>query len=148
METIYDWTYNTSFHWNIESIQYNATLAITGAVRGTSREIFYLELSFESLQERHWYRKLCCLFKIINNQSLIYLFQLVPLPNTRYFSRNSENIPHLRTKHDFFENSFFLSTIKECNNLDPHNRKSKSINIFKSNILKFIRPKSNRLLLP
>ena len=74
-----------------------------------------------------------------------YLFQLIPSPSTRYLSRNSENIPQLRTKHDFFENSFFPSTIKEWNNLDPHIRKSKSISIFKSNILKFIRPKPNNV---
>ena len=121
---IYDRAYNTSFHQNIESIQYNAALAITGAVRGTSREKLYQELGFESLQQRRWYRKLCCLFKIINNQSPRYLFQLVPSPNTRYFSRNSENIPQLRTKHDFFKNSFFPSTIKEWDNLDPQIRKS------------------------
>ena len=83
--------------------------------------------------------------KIINNQSLRYLFQLVALPNTRYFSRNSENIPQLRTKHDFFKNSFFPSTITEWNNLDPEIRKSKSISIFKSIILKFIRPKPNNV---
>ena len=91
-DIIYDRANNTSFHQNIESIQYNAALAITGAVRGTSREKLYQELGFESLQQRRWYRKLCCLFKIINNQSPRYLFQLVPSPNTRYFSRNSENI--------------------------------------------------------
>ena len=32
-DIIYDQAYNTSFHQNIESIQYNAALAITGAVR-------------------------------------------------------------------------------------------------------------------
>ena len=100
-DMIYDRAYNTSFHQNIESIQYNAALAITGAVRGTSREKLYQELGFESLQQRRWYRKLCCLFKIIKNQSPSYLFQLVPSPNIRYFARNSENIPQLRTKHDF-----------------------------------------------
>ena len=31
-DIIYDRAYNTSFHQNIESIQYNAALAITGAV--------------------------------------------------------------------------------------------------------------------
>ena len=35
-DIIYDRAYNTSFHQNIESIQYNAALAITGAVRRTS----------------------------------------------------------------------------------------------------------------
>ena len=88
------------------------------------------------------YRKLCCFCKIINNQSPRYLFQLVPSPNTRYFSRNSENIPQLWTKHDLFKNSFFASTIKEYNNLDPQIRKPKSISIFESNIF---RPKPNNV---
>ena len=99
----------------------------------------------ESLQQRLWYRKLYCLFKIINNQSPWYLFKLFPSPNTRYFSRNSENIPQLRKKGDFSKNSFFSLTIKEWNNMDPQIRKSKSISIFKSNILKFIRPKPNNV---
>ena len=122
---IYDQAYNTSFHQNVESIQYHAALAITGAVKGTSREEkLYQELGFESLEQRFWYRKLCCLFKVKNKQSPRYLFRLVPSPNTSYFSRNSENIPQLRTKHDFFKNSFFPSTIKEWDNLDPQIRKS------------------------
>ena len=79
------------FHQNIESIQYNTALVIMGAVRGTSTEMVTQELGFESLQQRHWHRKLCCLFKIINNQSTSYLFQLVPSSNTRHFSRNSRN---------------------------------------------------------
>ena len=90
-DIIYDRAYNTSFHQNIESIQYNAALAITGAVRGTSREKLYQELGFESLQQRRWYRKLCCLFKIINNQSPRYLFQLILLfgDNTLINSSNT-----------------------------------------------------------
>ena len=114
-------------------------LAMTGAVKRTSREKYYQELG------RHWYRKLCCLFKIINSQSPRYLFQLVPSPNTRYFSRNSENISQLWTKHHFFKNYFLPLTIKDWNNLDPQIRKSKRISIFKSNILKFIRPKPNNV---
>ena len=35
---MFDWAYNTSFHQNIESIQYNAALAIISRARGTSRE--------------------------------------------------------------------------------------------------------------
>ena len=92
-DIIYDRACNT--HQNIESIQYNAALAIKGAVKGTSREKVYQELGFESLKQRRWYRKLSCLFKIINNQSPSYLFQLAPSPITRYFARNSENIPQL-----------------------------------------------------
>ena len=49
---IYDRAYNTLFHQNIESIHYNATLVIKGAVRETSTEKLYRELGFESLQQR------------------------------------------------------------------------------------------------
>ena len=59
-DIIYDRAYNSSFHQNIESIQYNAALAITGAIRGTSKEKIYQELGFESLQQRRRYSKLCC----------------------------------------------------------------------------------------
>ena len=41
---IYDQTFNESFHQMIESIQYNAAIAITGAIRGTSSEKLYQEL--------------------------------------------------------------------------------------------------------
>ena len=59
--------YITLFPQNIKSIQYNNALAITDAVRGSSREKLYQELGFESLQQRRWYGKLCYLFKITNN---------------------------------------------------------------------------------
>ena len=68
-DIIFDRAYNTSFYQNVESIQYNAALAITGAVTGTSRE-----LGFESLQQRRWYRKLGCLFNVINNSHRVISF--------------------------------------------------------------------------
>ena len=40
---IYDQTYNESFHQKMESIQYNAALAITGVIRGAPRENLYQE---------------------------------------------------------------------------------------------------------
>ena len=40
-DIIYDQASNTSFHRKLESIQYNAALAISGAIRGTSKEKLY-----------------------------------------------------------------------------------------------------------
>ena len=37
-DVIYDQAYTASFHQKIESVQYNSVLAITGAIRGTSKE--------------------------------------------------------------------------------------------------------------
>ena len=34
---VYDQAYTASFHQKIESVQYNSVLAITGAIRGTSK---------------------------------------------------------------------------------------------------------------
>ena len=39
--------------------------------------------------------------------------------------------------------SFFSSIIIEWNNIDPHLRKSENFSVFKSNILKSIRPSPN-----
>ena len=43
---IYDQAYNASFLRKLESIQYNAALAITGAILGTLKEKLYQELRF------------------------------------------------------------------------------------------------------
>ena len=68
-DIIYDQPYKASFHSKLESIQYNATLAITGAIRETSKEKLYQELGLESLHQRRWYRKLCYFYKIFKEQS-------------------------------------------------------------------------------
>ena len=49
-DVIYDRSYNNTFHQKMESIKYNSALAITGAMRGSSREKLYQELGLESLE--------------------------------------------------------------------------------------------------
>ena len=62
-DVLYDQAFNKSFHAKMGSIQYNACLAITGAIRGTSREKMYQELGLEFLQLPRWYRKLYLFYK-------------------------------------------------------------------------------------
>ena len=50
VDVIYDQSYNITFHQKMKSIQYNATLAITRAIRISSKEKLYQELTLESLQ--------------------------------------------------------------------------------------------------
>ena len=59
MEVIYDRAFNESFRNKLESVQYNAALAITGAIRGSSREKLYQGLGLKSLKSQPWYQKLC-----------------------------------------------------------------------------------------
>ena len=58
-EVIYDEAYNETFPKKLESIRYKARVAISGAIRGLSRENFYRELDMESLKRRRWYSKPC-----------------------------------------------------------------------------------------
>ena len=51
-DIIYDQPQNESFCEKLESVQYKAALAITGAMQGTSRDKIYQELGLESLKSR------------------------------------------------------------------------------------------------
>ena len=51
-DLIYDEQSNESFCQQIESVQYNDSLANTGAVKGTSRLKLYNEIGLESLKFR------------------------------------------------------------------------------------------------
>ena len=51
-DIIYDEAYNETFHQKLESFQYYACLALSGAIRGSSKEKLYHELGLESLQCR------------------------------------------------------------------------------------------------
>ena len=112
-DMIYDQAYNSAFHDKLESIQCNACLVVTGAIRGTSTEKIYQELGLESLKSRHWFRKLCHFYKIFNDKSPSYLFNLIPHFNRVQNTRLSYNIPTIKVKHNYFKNSFFPSAALE-----------------------------------
>ena len=110
---IYDQAYNASFQQKGESIQYNAAVAITGTIRGTSKEKLFEELDLESLQHRQWYRKRYCFYKILKDQSPKYIFNIIPKLNRPYSTRNANSIPHFKVKHSTFKYTFFPSVIIE-----------------------------------
>ena len=124
-----------------ESIQYNACLALTGAIRGTSEEKIYQELGLESLRDRRWCRKLCLFYKVLENENPKYLFSLILPPGAHYTQLKIYIISPLLTKNTTFSKT--PSTIIEWNNLDPHLRKSENFLVFKSNILQFTRLSPN-----
>ena len=83
-DIVYDQAYSASFQQKVESIQYNAAVAITGAMRGTSKEKHFEELDLESLQHRRLYRKLCCFYKVLKDESPKYIFNIIPQLSGRY----------------------------------------------------------------
>ena len=78
--------------------------------------------------------------KIYKNKSPFYLFNLILEKTSFYATRNVDSIPLIKIKHEFFKSTFFPSTIIAWSKLDPTIRNAESVGIFKSNILKFIRP--------
>ena len=121
---IYDKPNLSSLANKIESVRYNAALAITGAIRGTSEEKLYQELGFESLKDRRWLRWLCYLYKIVGTKQPAYLYDLIP-----HFQRSSQNKgciyePFCRTMS--FKNYFLPYAIKEWNTLDPEIRNAET----------------------
>ena len=78
-----------SFCEKLESVQYEAALAIIGTVQGTSGNKIYEELGIESLKSRRWYRRLSCMFEIIKEEAQNYLINLIPKCNQTIRKRNS-----------------------------------------------------------
>ena len=112
-DIIYDQAYTASFHQRIESVQYNSALAITSAIRGTSKEKLYHELVLETPEKSRWYRKLCWFFKLFRNQSRKYIFNIISTSVRPCNTRNATNIPQFKVKHNFFRNSFSASVVTE-----------------------------------
>ena len=132
-----------SFQQKIENIQYNAALAITGAIRVFSREKLYQELGLETFQQRRWYRKLCRFYKILKSQSPKYLYSTVSIHNMSYITGQCNKIPATNVKTIFSRTLFFPSTIIEWNKLDWEIKNSESIVTLKKRILSFIRPSAS-----
>ena len=138
-DMIYDQPNRNSFCEKLEAIQYKAALAITGAIQGTHRDRIYAELGLESLKDGRWYKRLTCMFKIMNEQAPHYLINLIPKCNQSIRTRNS-HIPTFYCRTDCFKYSFFPSTLRDWLNLDEFIRCAESILIFKNRLLSLIRP--------
>jgi len=138
-DIIYDQQQNESFCEKIETVQYQAALAITGAIHGTSQNKIYQELGLESLKSRRWYKRLTCMFKIMKNEAPDYLISLIPKCEHSIKTRHC-HIPTFHCRTECFKNSFFPSALSDWFNLDESIRNSESISIFKSRLLSFIRP--------
>ena len=84
-DIIYDNPNNIKICNKIESLQYNAALAITGAIGDSSKEKLYQELGFEYLSSSRWLRKLAV------NMSPRYLYNYLSTVNESCQTRSGEN---------------------------------------------------------
>ena len=101
---IYDKPNNDSFCNKIESIQYIAALAITGCIKGTSRDKLYSEVGLESLKDRRWYRRLTTFYKIMKTKFPQYLFSIIPKSIIGIQTRSHLNVPLFNSRTGQFKN--------------------------------------------
>ena len=77
-DIIYDKAYNSSFHQNLEKIQYNSALGITGGIRRTSTENIYQELGLESVEKDDGIEKFVIFIRYLTN-NLPHTFSIILL---------------------------------------------------------------------
>ena len=134
------------FKEKLEAVQYNACLAITGAIKGTSRERLCRELGLATLNNRRWSRKLFFFNKIIKEFSPSFLQMILCFRNVQHYQTRSKStitIEQIKARTKAFENSFFPYYIKEWLKLSDEIRSIESSKQFKKTVLDFIRPKEN-----
>ena len=67
---------------SVESTQYQAGLAVSGAWKGSSTQKIYNELGWESLDNRRKFRRLCLFYKIYNDLTPSNLKAPIPAKKT------------------------------------------------------------------
>ena len=104
---IYEQPNSESFCSKIEQIQYNAALAITGAIRGTSQTKLYNELGPWILKFRRWFRWLYNSFKIKIHGKPEYVLNKILSSQIHCNARNTDKVETFYYRADIFKNSFF-----------------------------------------
>ena len=140
-DVIYDQPNSSCLSDKIETVQYNTALAITGAIRGTSKEKLYQESGLESLKDRRWLRRMSYLYKIISTKLPPYFYELIPPLQRSY--QYPGCFQTLRCRTTLFQNSFLPFTITEWNKLGNDIKIIDSHAMFRKKLLTFIRPLEN-----
>ena len=92
---------------SIESTQYQAALAVSGAWKGSNTSKLYEELGWESLTDRRWYRRLLHFYKIFYNLAPSYLKEFIPPLKRALYGRQRHFFHEILCRTDTFMNSFF-----------------------------------------
>ena len=147
---IYDNQINESLVNKLEKVQYQASsLAITGAIQGTSPESFYKELGLEPLQSRRWYKKMKFFENILNGLTPKYEFDIIPVSNNRCYNTKAQSkleLTQFYTITKSFINTFSPFCIKEWSKLDIKIRNLLSVSRFKKLLLIYFKTVENSVL--
>ena len=122
----------------IESVQYQAALAISGTWSGTSRVKIYEQLGLESLSDRRSLNRVLQVFKIKNNLTPAYL--RAKLPSVDGQAGHAGMLHEQLTRTIKYKNTFFPNAVSSWNTIISAFRGNLTKSGIKSHILKAIRP--------
>ena len=126
---------------SLESLQYQAAIAVTGTWKGTNRDKIYDQLGWETLHNRREFRRLTQFYKIMNNLTPEYLAKPIPNPHSHLFGPRSTNvIPPIYCRNDRYKCSFYPDAIDKWNKVGVEMRSIQKISDFKTSIVDIIRP--------
>ena len=115
----------------LESVQYSAARAITGAWQGTSRKKLLEELGWETLDLRRWSRRFVLFYEIVNNITPAYTRDPIPhLHELPYSFRARAAIGQIYTRTDKYKSTFYPHCLAEWENIDPETRNAPSLGVF------------------
>ena len=137
----FDPDFTLEFTGKLESTQYTAALAVSGAWRGTNRNKLYEELGWEYLYHRRWYRRLTHFFKLRQSESPQYLYNLVPpVHKVKYELRRPRVFEQRTERTNRFSNTYFQNCPYEWNQLDSSIQSCQNISEFKRKLIQLVRP--------
>ena len=135
-DVIHNQPNNFSLSDKIETVQYDAALAITDTIRETSKEKLYQKFGLASLKDRRCLRWMLYLFKVVWTKLPPYLYEIIPplqMPN-----RYPGCFLSFHCRNKLFQNSFLLFIFAEWKKFDSDIKNVDSRAMFRKNILTFI----------
>ena len=121
----------------LEKVQLTAARVVTVMPLYSSRQSLYIDTGWELLSTRRKNKRLCLMYKNINDSVPSYLSHLFPgyVGNRNpYNLRNTTDIALPRVRLVCFQASFFPNTIKQWNELRHDFQNSSSLTSFKNQL--------------
>ena len=140
-DVIFDQPNNEKFWQQIENVQYNASLAMSDAIKGISRLKLYNEIGLEYPKFRRWFRNFVPFTKLkvqvwLHTCMSIFLHTCMSKSSHMYNTRSVEDVTMLYSRTVIFKYSFFPSTISAQNKLDLKMQQSKTLLTFRNALIK------------
>ena len=129
------WDNCTQYEKNeLEKIQIEAAMIVTGATRSCSNKKILEEAGWDSLETRREKHRLITFHKMVHQNSPSYLYTLVPPSVHQVSQRNlrSQNDLHIpRSRTNLYRDSFIPKTSKDWNALPENIRRTQSLGEFR-----------------